>query len=352
MTPRGPARLRVVVVEDSLVQRKHLVRTLEADGDIDVVGEAEDAIEAAAVVEQVHPDVVTLDLHIPNGGGCQAIEQIMANSPVPILVLSAMVASRESASAVEALAAGAVDALPKPSRWTADEEAAVRNRVRSVRSVAVVRHPRGRRSTRGATSTVPARRAGASDLRRSVVGVAASTGGPPALAEVLAGLAGLDAPVLVVQHLHPEFVEGLVEWMARATSLPVRLATHGTRVEAGVVYVGPGDVHLRLGADRRIELDAEPKTLHRPSADELFASLARHAGADAVGVLLTGMGDDGAAGLLAVRRAGGVTIAQDRETCAVFGMPRAALHVGAVDSTLPLGQIARAIQDAASRAVA
>ena len=200
------------------------------------------------------------------------------------------------------------------------------------------------------TTSAPPTFGGDARRRRTVVGIAASTGGPPALAEVLAGLAGLDAPVLVVQHLHPDFVEGLVGWMARATSLRVRLATHGTRVEPGVVYVGPGDVHLRLGLDRRIELTADPITLHRPSADELFESLALHAASDAVGVLLTGMGDDGAKGLLAVRRAGGITIAQDRESCAVFGMPRAALQLGAVDTARPLGEIARAVRDATSRA--
>ena len=347
MTSRPTGRVRVVVVEDSLVQRAHLVRVLEAEGDITVIGEAEGAIEGANLVAALHPDVVTVDLHIPEGGGCYAIEQIMGNTPTPIVVLSASVESRESDSAVEALVAGAVDALPKPRRWTEVEESLLRDRVRAVRGVAVVRHPRGRRIARpsGGSPVIADAR-----LRRRcrIVGLAASTGGPPALAEVLSGLDGLVAPVLVVQHLHADFVDGLVEWMARATSLTVRLARHGEQVEPGVVYIGPGGVHLRLDPERRIELGPQPVVIHRPAANELFASMARNAGGDAVGALLTGMGDDGAEGLLAIRRAGGVTIAQDRETCAVFGMPRAAMANGAVSTTLPLDQIAREIRRATS----
>ena len=343
MNPRPSARVRVVV-EDSLVQRAHLVRTLEAEGDITVIGQAEGAQEAASLVHELRPDVVTLDLHIPEGGGRYVIEQIMGHSPTPILVLSAAVESRESDSAVEALVAGAVDALPKPRRWTDADEAMVRDRVRALRGVTVVRHPRGRRPAGSTGSTIPGGARAAHT--RHVVGLAASTGGPPALAEVLGGLNGLTAPVLVVQHLHADFVEGLVEWMAHATSLSVRMARDGEPVEPGAVYIGPGGLHLRIDAERRIELRPDPLTLHRPSADELFRSLARHVGADAIGALLAGMGDDGAAGLLAMRHAGGVTIAQDRETCAVYGMPRAALQNGAVTTTLPLDQVARAIRRA------
>ena len=176
-----------------------------------------------------------------------------------------------------------------------------------------------------------------------VVAIAASTGGPPALAEVLSGLGGLHAPVLVVQHLHAEFVEGLVSWMERVSGLPVRLGDHGAALESGTVYIARGDMHLRLGPERKLVLGREPDTIHRPSADELFHSLAEHAGPAGIGVVLTGMGDDGAAGLLALRQAGGTTLAQDEASCAVFGMPRAAQRVGAVAEMLPLQRIARAI---------
>jgi two-component system chemotaxis response regulator CheB len=337
--------VRVVVVEDSLVQRTHLVRTLETEGDIAVVGEAVGAAQAIALVDELRPDVITLDLQIPDGGGQYAIEQIMARTPTPILVLSATLTSRESAPAVDALMAGALDAMPKPGRWTAAEEAIVRRRVRALRAVTVVRHHRGRvgayvpRPDR--PNCVPA--AHRSDNGPCVVAIAASTGGPPALAEVLSGLAGLAASVLVVQHIHSDFVEGLVSWMQRVSALPVRLAVDGAKLERATVYIGPGEFHLRLGPNRRLVLASTPETIHRPSADELFQSIATHAGPAGIGVVLTGMGDDGASGLLAVRRAGGATIGQDEGSCAVFGMPRAAQRAGAIAEIVPLAQISRAI---------
>lgn len=333
------AALTVVVVENSPVQRAHLVRALEAEGDIKVVGEAVGAAEAVGVVQRHKPDVVTIDLQLPDGGGRHAIEQIMGYAPVPILVLSASVAGPDPAAAVDALVAGALDALPKPARWTAGAEAELRKRVRTLRGATVIRHPRGRRKAPGAAARPPA----AAGVRVPVVAVAASTGGPPAVAKVLAGLAGVPAAVFVVQHLHADFIDGFVAWMARASPLSVRLAVHGDDVRPGVVYVAPGNAHLKVDADGRVVLDPLPRTLHRPSADELFRSVASHVGRRAVGVLLTGMGDDGAQGLLAMRAAGAATIAQDEATSAVFGMPRAAAAVDAATAVLPLDQIPAAV---------
>ncbi len=335
--------VRVVVVEDSLTQRAHLVRTLQADGDIAVVGEAVGALEAIEMVDRIHPDVITLDLQIPDGGGQRVIEEVMGRMPTPILVLSATMSSRQSDPAVAALMAGAVDAVPKPARWTLSDEEMVRRIVRALQGVVVVRHrPRPERGP-----TVPGDVVTGASPSRQVIAIAASTGGPGAVAEVLSGLESVRAPVLVVQHLHPDFIGGFVEWMDRVSALPVKVARSGDRLEPGTVTVGPGGVHLRLGPDRRVVLDPEPVTPHRPSADELFGSVAQHAGANGVGVVLTGMGNDGAAGLLAVREAGGITIAQDEASCAVFGMPRAADRLGAVIEMVPLAQIARAIAHAA-----
>jgi two-component system chemotaxis response regulator CheB len=331
---KGP--VRVLVVEDSAVQRAHLVRVLEAEGDIEVVGHVADAGEAKAAVERHRPDVVTVDLQLPGGGGRHAIEQIMAFAPVPILVFSATMAGSESTVAVDALVAGALDALPKPTRWTAAAEADLRKRVRALRGATVLRHPRGKRTAPvapgtgngGTRSTVPA------------VVLAASTGGPPALAQVLSGLGGLRAAVLVVQHLHPDFIDGFVTWMARVSPLPVQLAAHGMPLQRGGVYIAPGGTHLKVDVEGRAVLDPRPKSLHRPSADELFQSVAAVLKRRAVGVLLTGMGDDGAKGLLAMRTAGAVTIAQDERSSAVYGMPRAAVSLGAASKVLPLDAIA------------
>jgi two-component system chemotaxis response regulator CheB len=173
--------------------------------------------------------------------------------------------------------------------------------------------------------------------------MAASTGGPPALARVLADLGGVDAAVLIVQHIHPDFLAGFVAWLSRLSALPVKAGRAGERVKSGTVYVAPGGTHMRLHHDNVLSLNAEPAHLHTPSADELFASVASAAGAQSVGVLLTGMGADGADGLLAIRQAGGMTIVQDKETSAVFGMPQAAIRNGAARQTVPLDRVAAAI---------
>jgi two-component system chemotaxis response regulator CheB len=339
---------RVVVVENSPKQRAQVVRALEADVGLTVVGEASDAASAIAVIESTRPDVVTLDLQIPDGGQ-RVIEHVMGSVPTPILVLSDDVADRQSAAVVDALAAGAVDVLLKPARWTDATERDLRSRVRIVAGVAVIRRRPGH--TRPAPrKPAPASAAAASRSRSrevTIVGIGASTGGPAALAEVLGGLAGLDACVVVVQHLHPDFVGGLVSWMDRVSPLRVELASGGERVQAGVAFVAPGGSHVRIGDDDELVLSTEPKSLHCPSVDVLFRSLAARRRGRNVGVLLTGMGDDGATGLLELRKRGDVTIAQDEATSAVYGMPRAGARLGAAVHTLPLDQIASAIVRAA-----
>jgi two-component system chemotaxis response regulator CheB len=179
-----------------------------------------------------------------------------------------------------------------------------------------------------------------------IVGVAASAGGPAAVASLLSGLSGIRAAVLVVQHIPAEFLDEFVAWMSRACALPVQIATHQALVHAGEVFVAPSDTHLKLIPGYRLILDPEPAGPHRPSADVLFQSLAAFAGRHAIGVLLSGMGDDGAAGLLAMRRAGGITIVQDAQTAAVDGMPRAAREMDAATLVLPLPGIAAAVRAA------
>jgi two-component system chemotaxis response regulator CheB len=338
--------VRALVVDGSTAARARVARILERDGDIVVVGQAGSGADAIDLAHELRPDIVTLDLYPPDGGGRRVIEQIMAQVPTPILALSHDDDDRGSPAVVEALVAGALDALPKPEHWTDDEEAQLRRTVRLLNKVHVIRHPRGGRAA-SLTSTSRA----ASPHGRHVVAIAASTGGPSALAIVLAGLGGSVAPVLVVQHLHPDFTAGLIEWMSRVSALPVEVAEHGQTPRPGCVYVAPGGVHLRLGADSRLELDPEPVTIHRPSADQLFLSVAKRAGPAAIGVLLTGMGDDGAEGLLAIRQQGGCTLAQDEASSAVFGMPSAAQRLGAVTQMLPPAELGRAIAEATRQKV-
>ena len=336
--------MRAVLVEDSTVQAVALARMLEADGDIRVVATAGDALAAAEAVATHRPDVVTMDLDIPGGGGQHAIERIMSETPTPILVVSGVLASRQAAPAVRALAAGAVDALPKPRVWEESDASDLRRQVRRVGRIPVIRRrpqppaaaaPRGRPSRDGAGA---------------VVAIAASTGGPAALATLLTGMAGTRARILLVQHIHEAFVDGFARWLSEASGLEAVVARDRDEALPGRVHVAPGDCHLRLRADRRLEVGPDPVTLHRPSADELFRSVARHGGHGTIGVLLTGMGDDGAAGLLAMREAGARTFAQDEASSAVYGMPRAASRLGAAESILPLDELAQAVRTALRRA--
>jgi two-component system, chemotaxis family, protein-glutamate methylesterase/glutaminase len=331
---------RALVVDAAGMQRSRLVDVLHDEGDIVVVGQPDNAADAIEEVTRIRPDVVILDLHLPGDQSQHAVEQIMARMPTPILVLSDRLDDRQAPSAVQSLVAGALEALPRPRQWTPELGAELRRVVRLVSSVHVIRHPRGGLHNGLNRQTVPRLDA------QPVVAIAASTGGPSALATVLSGLSGLQAPVLVVQHLHADFIAGLVEWMSRVSALPVETARDSQIARSGTVYLAPGGTHLRLGANRRLELHESPVTVHRPSANELFESVAECARSSGIGVVLTGMGDDGAEGLLTIRQQGGVTLAQDEASSAVFGMPKAAERLGAVTEMLPLGKLAAGIQRA------
>jgi two-component system chemotaxis response regulator CheB len=339
-------RVAALVVEDASTQRSQLVEVLQHDGDIVVVGQSATATAAIEVVAQSRPDVIILDLHLADGQSQHAIEQIMAHSPTPILVLSARSDDLRSPSAVEALVAGALQALPRPPEWTSEQGNELRRTVRQISKVQVIRHPRGSLA-KGVRHDIEVHSG-----QQPVVAIAASTGGPSALATLLSDLAGLPAPVLVVQHLHPDFTTGLVEWMSRISPLPVETATHHQKARPGRIYIAPGRRHLHYRTNGTLELTAAPVTTHRPSADELFQSVADNAGPAGIGVLLTGMGEDGAKGLLAIRNGGGHTLAQDKASSAVFGMPRAAERLGAVTELLPLGKIAAGIRRAVREVLA
>jgi two-component system chemotaxis response regulator CheB len=338
--------LRALLVEDSTLQAKALTRMLEAEGDIVVVATAGDAADAVSAVARHRPDVVTMDLDIPGGGGQVAITQIMAATPTPILVVSGILDDRHAPPAVAALAAGAVEALPKPRAWGDDDAAELRRQVRRVSRIPVIRRrpqaPRAPRRLWRPDPSVP--------TDGPIVALAASTGGPAALAVLLGGLREARAPVLLVQHIHPSFAGGFAAWLTSCTGKPAVIAENGMPLEAGRVHVAPGDVHLRLAPGGRLAVSPDPPALHRPSADVLFESVAEVAGRSAIGVLLTGMGDDGARGLLAMRRAGARTFAQDEASSTVFGMPRAAALAGAADTVLALDELAAAVHEAVEQA--
>jgi two-component system, chemotaxis family, protein-glutamate methylesterase/glutaminase len=325
---------RVLICEDSKTYTAALRRALEHDSEIKVVNSVASAEEAVAAVSRCRPDVITMDIELPGMSGLQGIEQIMGTDPCPILIISSHLGST-SAAAAAGLAAGALDAVSKESldvmAPSSVSAVALRARLKQLSHVRVIRHPRARLAAAG--SPVVAGRTA------SVIGVCASTGGPQALCAVLSLLPGtFRIPVLVVQHITAGFHEGLARWLDDSVPLDVRMADAGVPAAAGI-WIAPGGAHLRLGRDGTLILDeVTPAGRHRPSGDVLLTSVAEVAGHGAVAVVLSGMGRDGAIGARAVSDAGGTVLAQDEESSAVWGMPKAAAEEGRA-AVLPLVEI-------------
>jgi two-component system chemotaxis response regulator CheB len=337
-------RLRVLIVDDSLTVRRRLAEGFAFDTSCEVVGEATDGQQAFEQCQRLRPDVVTMDLMMPKVDGLRATELIMAHCPTPIIVLSAGENRTEGLKTLDALAAGAVDALDKPSglldsKWM---ETLV-SRVRVAARVRVITHVRPRvhleaPSTRGqpqrvASPTVPPR----------LLVMGASTGGPAAVRHILRSLpVDFRLPVLLVLHITEHFDTAMVEWLGKQSGLQVRNAVDGEILPLPgrlAVRMAPGNRHLVVRAGRLRLEDGPERHSCRPSVDELFESVARELGPAAIGCLLTGMGRDGAEGLAAMRRAGAATVVEDESTCVVFGMPREAIRLGAAQHVVGLTEI-------------
>jgi len=336
-TGLGEKPVRVLVADDSELFRELLTRVIGAEPGFEVVAAAGDGNEAAAQVRRLRPDVVTMDLNMPDADGFSGIARIMAETPTPILVLTV---SREETVGFRALSLGALDILEKPSPDSNldDYGALLRSRLRLLAGVRVIRHLRGLRQRPAAEP-----RPGA---RSELVVIGASLGGPRALAALLRGLSGeFPAPILVVQHIADGFTEGLAAWLDTETPLRVREARDGDPLRPGQVLVAPTGFHLMVEAGMARLSDAPAVDTFRPSVTPLFVSAAEAYARRACGVVLTGMGRDGADGVRRLKKAGGHVIAQDEGTSAVFGMPRAAIETGAVDQVLPLDEIPRALAE-------
>lgn len=352
--------IRVLIVDDSAFLRRQLPRLLEMDSEIKVIGAAANGAEAVQLVKALRPDVVTMDVVMPVMDGLTALKHIMRDSPVPVVMVSSL--TREGATeTLEALSLGAVDFTTKPSSALEIEHKldelvekikhAYANKIKLAATVDVTRDKfRALVSdlSRLQASVTPKRPRGTAPFtagRRQVVAIAASTGGPAALQLLLSRLpADLAAGVLIVQHIAAGFTRPLAERLNNISPLTVREATDGEPVRQGYALLAPAGSHLTVGREpgrMLVRLSPEPaNTLHRPSADVLFQSLARVCPNEACGVILTGMGDDGARGLRTLFEAGGDTLAQDEITSLIYGMPKRAVELGGVRLSLPLDQLA------------
>lgn len=344
--------IRVLLVEESASMRDLLAQQLVGDGRFQVVATAGDGHAAADLAARLRPDVIAMNLRLPGLDGVGATRRIMAETPTPIVIIGTTSDGIPMDLAAEALQAGAVMVLDKPLNPANPRHAqAVQELLTAMRLMAevkVVRRPSS--GVRRNQVSVPPYDASAplaiGKRRPAVIILAASTGGPQAIQTVLQALgADLDVPVLVVQHMSTGFLRGMVGWLEATCPQSVRLAAHGDQPAGGTVYIAPEDYHLLVTRAGKLALTkAPPVGGFRPSANTLFESAALCYGGDAFGAVLTGMGDDGAAGLAALRAAGASTIAQDEASAVVYGMPRAAAAAGAAERVLPLAAIGPAVR--------
>jgi two-component system chemotaxis response regulator CheB len=330
---------RVLIVDDSAAMRAALKRILSSDPQIEVVGAAPEPHAARALIRELNPDVITLDVEMPGMDGLSFLERIMRLRPMPVVMVSSLTATG-AATTIEALRLGAVDCIAKPTGGPAGWQQDAALLCQTVRDAAASR----------ARRTHVQRRVGPggahSGFRQRVIAIGASTGGAEALFHILPQFPADCPPVLIVQHMPAAFTTNFAERLNRDCAVNVREAQDGAPLLPGTVYIAPGGTHHMIldgGISGKVRLVAEDRVNgHRPSVDMLFRSVAP-LGDKAIGAILTGMGDDGARGLLAMRQAGARTFGQTRGCCVVWGMPRVALEIGAVDQEVSLSQMAGAI---------
>lgn len=348
---------RVLIADDSLTCREYLRFLLEKDGGFQVVGVAVDGEDAVRQALALKPDLIAMDIHMPKMNGIEASRKILESLRVPIVMVSDVWQTAEVQKAFEAMEIGAVGGVQKPPGLGHPEaELFAKKLVRTMKLMADL--PVVRRTTRPEAKGSPWAGAGSSDClsqRRlkspvRLIAMGASTGGPPVLKEILHRLpAGFAVPVLVVQHISAGFLPGMVEWMQRECAVKLRIPAAGEAVKPGRVYFAPDGVHMGIDPRGVIFLSNEGSEHGvKPSVSVLFRSVAASYGACAVGVLLTGMGKDGARELLLLRQKGALTVVQDEASCVVFGMPGEAVRLGAADCVLPPAEIARTLIEAVS----
>ncbi len=332
--------IKVLIVDDSPVVRQLFRRGLSSDPDIEVVGEAPDPYVARDLIVQLKPDVLTLDIEMPRMDGLTFLGKLMKHFPMPVVICSSLTKAG-SDKAMEALSLHAMEVMSKNLEVG---PAMVSELVRKVKAAAASRMDR--RPVPRSTTAVPRpmTHTGGKSVR-GLIAVGSSTGGPEALSRVLAPLPAVTPPIVIVQHMPPMFTASLAERLDRMSAVEVREAKNGDQLHTGLALIAPGDRHMLVmgrPGSYRVELRDGPRVgLHKPAVEVLFKSVARAAGPDAVGVMLTGMGGDGSKGMREMHDAGAWSIAQNEETCVVYGMPREAVIQGGVDEEVALDEISR-----------
>lgn len=339
--------IRVILVEDSRISLVILKRILESSPQIEVVGEARNGLEGLELIPKVQPDVICTDLHMPQMDGLEFTSEVMALYPRPILVISASVQEEDTHHVFRLLEAGAVDIFPKPrAGLVADDQSVKQALLDKIQILSGVRVLTKRRKSPFQTKSLETGNLSTfySNFypKPKVVVVGASTGGPQALQELFSHLpVDFPVPVICVQHICLGFLQGLIDWLASSCRLPIQIAQPGDMPKPGTIYFPPEQRHLELDASGRFFCsDSPPLEGHRPSATVTFESVAKFYGKATVGILLTGMGRDGAKGMQAIAKADGFTIAQDEATSIIFGMPKEAIDLGAAKRVLPIHAIA------------
>lgn len=339
-------KIRVLCVDDSALVRSLMVEIINSHSDMEVVAVAPDPIVARDLIKEYTPDVLTLDVEMPRMDGLDFLERLMRLRPMPVVMVSSLT-ERNSDITIRALELGAVDFVTKPRLGLRDGLLEYSDIIADKIRAAAMSRPRRRMAQASATAT-PKTLTGRFATTEKLIMIGASTGGTEAIRQVLEPLPSNSPAIMITQHMPAGFTRSFVQRLDSLCQVQVHEAEHGQRVLPGHVYLAPGGIaHMKLarsGANYVVELeDSEPVNRHRPSVDVLFNSAAEMAGKNAVGVLLTGMGKDGAQGMLAMKKAGAVTFAQDEASCVVFGMPREALMIGAADEAVPLSEISERI---------
>jgi len=339
--------IRVFLVEDSQIALVILKRILNSSSQIEVVGEAGNGLEALSLIPQVQPDVICTDLHMPKMNGLKFITEVMALYPRPILVISVSVQKDDTHQVFQLLDAGAVDIFPKPiAGLTINNEMLKQELINKIKILSGVKVFTKKRKPLSPSISLKTENISAFSSNLSstikVVVIGASTGGPQALQELFTQLpSNFPVPIICVQHIYLGFLQGLIDWLANICQLPIQIAQLGDIPKPGRIYFAPEKQHLELDAQGRfIYSDARSVLGHCPSITVTFESVAKFYGKATAGILLTGMGRDGAEGMQAIAQAGGFTVAQDEATSVVFGMPKEAINLGVVKQVLPIQEIA------------